>query len=334
MGVGICNCSLPLPPPHARNLRFVSSFRLIRHAVIHFPGISLVPVAETHLRCNPGGFEPEALAFPDEFRFKDNSSDNLIPSEDASVAGEKNKSIRIPKDGDLVRLEGEDDPNKSSSGGGKQMVKRSNLMAKQVISVQSALGLGFISQLWVDTTSWLVLAVEVKPSLLSGESDRFLLKDIVRVGDVVLVEDESVLENEFKRIGLETLVGYKVETPGRRSIGKVRSYKFDIISGTIELLELDSFGISIIPSSLVSTYGLHVEDIIEVVSDIVVIHEAAASRIQRLTKFAGEYSDIDRSHRRRRRRRDGRSSRSRRKKRGDDDDDDDDDDNDGWGIFY
>lgn len=33
-----------------------------------------------------------------------------------------------------------------------------------------------------------------------------------------------------------------------------------------------------------STYALLVEDVLEVVSDTVVVHEAAASRIQRLTK--------------------------------------------------
>lgn len=33
-----------------------------------------------------------------------------------------------------------------------------------------------------------------------------------------------------------------------------------------------------------STYSLLVEDVLEVVSDTVVVHEAAASRIQRLTK--------------------------------------------------
>ncbi|KAG2329791.1 hypothetical protein Bca4012_020675 [Brassica carinata] len=175
---------------------------------------------------------------------------------------------------------------------------RSNLVAKQVISIQSALTLGFISQLWVDTTSWLVLVVDVKPSLLSGESERFLLKDITRlctstttygfcyiglllffskyVGDVVLVKDDAVLDTELKRIGLETLC-YRVVTPGGCNIGKVvRGYSFNINCGIVESLELDSFGVTIIPSSLVSTYRLDVEDVIKVSEDIVVVDEASA----------------------------------------------------------
>ncbi|KAF7114639.1 hypothetical protein RHSIM_RhsimUnG0080900 [Rhododendron simsii] len=87
----------------------------------------------------------------------------------------------------------------------RQLMKRSNMLAKQVISIQSALSLGFVSQLWVDTVSWVVLVVEVRPNLLSGESERFFLEDVSQVGDVVLIPDESVLENDFHMVGLETL---------------------------------------------------------------------------------------------------------------------------------
>lgn len=166
----------------------------------------------------------------------------------------------------------------------KQMMRRSNAMAKQVISIRSALSLGFVSQLWVDTSSWVVVVVEVKPSLLSGDSERFLLKEITQVGDVILVQDETVMEDDLKLVGLETLVGYTVITPKRRSIGKVRGYTFNINSGMVESLELDSFGISLIPSSLVSTYALLVDDVVEVFTDTVVVRDAAVSRLQRLTK--------------------------------------------------
>ncbi|XP_059296446.1 uncharacterized protein LOC132049596 isoform X1 [Lycium ferocissimum] len=166
----------------------------------------------------------------------------------------------------------------------KQMMKRSNMIAKQVISIQSALSLGFVSQLWVDINSWMVFSVEVRPNLLSGEVEQFLLENVKQVGDVVLVEDESVMENEIKLVGLQTLVGYNVVTPRQRNIGKVRGYTFNISSGAVESLELDCLGISIIPSSLVSTYCLFVEDVVDVLSDTIVVHEAAASRLQRLTK--------------------------------------------------
>ncbi|CAA6669229.1 unnamed protein product [Spirodela intermedia] len=202
---------------------------------------------------------------------------NLIPSEDpesiVSDSGQKNSVDRI-----------------WGSRRGRQVLRRSSLLAKQVISVHSARSLGFISQLWVDTISWTVVIVEVRPNLLSGEIERLLLEDLEQVGDVVLVQDESVMENELKMIGLDTLVGYNVVTPARRKIGKVRGYSFNVNSGAVESLELDSLGISVIPSTLVSTYSLMVEDVIEVASDCVVVEEDAESRLQRLTKTADRSS--------------------------------------------
>lgn len=62
----------------------------------------------------------------------------------------------------LVRVEGGDgdgeeelvqESGKVGLKKGKQVVRRSTVLAKQVISVRSALSLGFVSQLWVDTTS-------------------------------------------------------------------------------------------------------------------------------------------------------------------------------------
>ncbi|XP_018685934.2 uncharacterized protein LOC103995399 isoform X3 [Musa acuminata AAA Group] len=152
----------------------------------------------------------------------------------------------------------------------RQIMKRSNLLAKQVISVQSAQSLGFVSQLWVDTRSWMVVLVEVRPNLLSGEMEKFLLEDVRQVG-------------------------YNVVTSGRHDVGKVRGYTFNINSGAVESLELDSFGWSIIPSSLVSTYCLLIDDVLEVVSDTVVVHQDAISRVQRLTKGIWDASNSDKT---------------------------------------
>ncbi|KAG1338936.1 hypothetical protein COCNU_04G012420 [Cocos nucifera] len=264
---------------------------------------------------------------------------------------EKKSSMEDPEEDELIRSQGpgSDTLNHEEAEGlagqmgvqgGKKLMRRSNLLAKQVISIQSACSLGFVSQLWVDTRS---------------------------IGDVVLVKDESVMENELKMIGLDTLVcdqdilcsivdivirlhvngactqqdihgwwtvmippndkfkreplvddhdpsskemfcmgdahdcfdrkrvGYNVVTSGGRSVGKVRGYTFNVNSGAMESLELDPFGFSIIPSSLVSTYCLFVEDVLEVVSDTVVVLEHATSRVQRLTKGIWDTRSMDRS---------------------------------------
>ncbi|KAK6118185.1 hypothetical protein DH2020_048086 [Rehmannia glutinosa] len=222
--------------------------------------------------------EAEDLSIGDIFKFRAQKKDNKLVEDDGIA---KSQGL----DSKLEELERH--PHRGPAEMAKsrrQMLRRSNIAAKQVISIRSALSLGFVSQLWVDTSSWVVMVVEVRPTLLSGDFERLLLKEIKQVGDVMLVEDDNVIEDDFKLVGLETLVGYTVVTPNRQSIGKVRDYTFNINSGNVESLELDSFGISIIPSSLVSTYALFVEDVLEVFSDTVVVREAAVSRMQRLTK--------------------------------------------------
>uniref|UniRef100_A0ACD5YLX2 Uncharacterized protein n=1 Tax=Avena sativa TaxID=4498 RepID=A0ACD5YLX2_AVESA len=149
---------------------------------------------------------------------------------------------------------------------------------------ESDFGLGCLTKLHHLASPWVVTLVEVRPSLLSGEAEKFLFEDIYQVGDVVLVENESVVENEFKLVGLHGLVGYNVVTSRRRSVGKVRGFTFNINSGVVESLELDSFGLTIVPASLVSTYCLFVEDVLDIVSDTIVVHEDAVSRVQRLTQ--------------------------------------------------
>ncbi|CAL4939244.1 unnamed protein product [Urochloa decumbens] len=212
--------------------------------------------------------------------------------------------------------EGDEEREAETSAGGtrrrrrrRQMARRSALLAKQVISVSSARSLGFVSQLWVDAASWVVALIEVRPSLLSGEAEKFPFEDIYQVGDVVLVEDESVIENEYNLVGLHSLVGYNVVTSRQRNVGKVRGFTFDINSGAMESLELDSFGFSIVPSSLVSTYCLFVEDVLDILSDTIVVHEDAVSRVQRLTQgilgtqnIGGPGGEIDDGYRRPRRR--------------------------------
>ena len=61
-------------------------------------------------------------------------------------------------------------------------------------------------------------------------------------------------------------------------------FTFNINSGVVESLELDSFGLTIVPASLVSTYCLFVEDVLDIVCDTIVVHEDAISRVQRLTQ--------------------------------------------------
>eukprot|EP00252_Welwitschia_mirabilis_P002132 TRINITY_DN1204_c0_g1_i3.p1 TRINITY_DN1204_c0_g1~~TRINITY_DN1204_c0_g1_i3.p1 ORF type:complete len:308 (+),score=56.28 TRINITY_DN1204_c0_g1_i3:156-1079(+) len=167
----------------------------------------------------------------------------------------------------------------------REEVKRSNLIARPVISKSSALRMGFVSQLFVNTSTWDVQVVEIRPNLLSGEMNRFFLGNICQVGDVVLVENEDILDNEPRMVGLDSLIGYDVITQDKNYLGKVRDYKFNICLGSVSYLEFDFLGISFIPASL----GLW--DFSSINSSRWKEFTEKNSRIQKL--YHGEYGRID-----------------------------------------
>lgn len=78
------------------------------------------------------------------------SEDELLEDDLIRVQGdgERDDGVDLRKDDKVEKFGGNLRLRK-----GKQVIRRSNLLAKQVISIQSALSLGFVSQLWVDTTS-------------------------------------------------------------------------------------------------------------------------------------------------------------------------------------
>lgn len=174
----------------------------------------------------------------------------------------------------------------------RRTLKRSKTIAKQMISQSSAMALGFVSQLWVTGPPWVVLALEVKPSLLSGQVDEVFIDDVLQVGDVILVSDDSVLESELNVLDRETLVGYDLITEDGYYLGKVRDYSFNLQGGNISSLEFDSLGFSLLPANLISTYWLDIEDVMEVASDGLLVKRGAESRVKRLTKGIGQLPPV------------------------------------------
>jgi len=134
---------------------------------------------------NPGP-PSRGHSFYDELQFEDSKENNFgleleglsnetdgsnsfveIDENDDNGSG---KSVNELEEDDLIPVPGDGDGNDDEVdlrkddkvekfGGnlrlrrGKHVIRRSNLLAKQVISIQSALRVGFVSQLWVDTTS-------------------------------------------------------------------------------------------------------------------------------------------------------------------------------------
>jgi hypothetical protein len=142
------------------------------------------------------------------------------------------------------------------------------------------------AQLWVDASSWEVLALDVRDSVLYGEQDTVLLSSLRQVGDVILVHDERALERAWAPLGALPLVGADVVTQAGEYLGKarggwarlrgpvvcafilpnsnadcvlprrafsppppsqVRDYEFDPEDGRVAGLIFDAFGVPLVP---------------------------------------------------------------------------------------
>ena len=113
------------------------------------------------------------------------------------------------------------------------------------------------AQLWVDTEDWAVVALELRPNLLSGEGRCVGLEQLRSVGDVCLVQDERSLERTgWTPPGCTGLVGKDVVTETGEYLGKVRDFEFDPRDGELRRLLFDAFGLPFLPPSLVSVYAL------------------------------------------------------------------------------
>jgi len=164
----------------------------------------------------------------------------------------------------------------------EQVQQRSDLIGTQVITRDSGKKLGVVSQLWVDVDQRQVVALGLRENLLAGTPRLMLLTSIVQVGDVILVDDEDALE-DIDVLNYSTLIGSEVITETGELLGKVRGFKFDVISGQISDLTIASLGIPLIPAQLLSTYELPVEEIVSSGPERLIVFEGAEERLNQLT---------------------------------------------------
>ena len=75
----------------------------------------------------------------------------------------------------------------------------------------------------MDVDAWEVLALDVRPSIISGEQSLVALESLRQVGDVILVHDErAALLRRGPPAGALALVGSEVTTQEGTSLGRVR----------------------------------------------------------------------------------------------------------------
>ncbi|MGB3240981.1 MAG: PRC-barrel domain-containing protein, partial [Geitlerinemataceae cyanobacterium] len=163
--------------------------------------------------------------------------------------------------------------------------QRSEILGTQVITRDTGKRLGVVSQLWVDIDRRQVVAIGVRESILAMTAlPRYMrLSEISQIGDVLLVEDDRVLEDELDVEGYSNLIQSEVITETGDLLGRVRGFKFDTDDGTLTSLIIASIGIPQIPEQILSTYELPIDEIVSSGPNRLIVFENAQERLSQIS---------------------------------------------------
>lgn len=164
---------------------------------------------------------------------------------------------------------------------------RSDFLGTQVITRNSGKRLGVISQVWVDVDQREVVAVGLRENLLSGVVSNLqqvmMLSSIRQIGDVILVDDDTVLEDETSISPYSTLINCEVITEAGEPLGRVRGFKFDVTNGQLESIVIASVGLPQIPDQVISTYELPIDEVVSSGPDRLIVFEGAEEKMIQLS---------------------------------------------------
>lgn len=166
----------------------------------------------------------------------------------------------------------------------EQIIRRSDILNTKVITDDNAKQLGLVSQLWVDIDQREVVALSLRDNLIafSGVPRYMYLSSIRKIGDVLLVDNEDVIEDIDVEI-YSNLINYEVITETGEMLGRVRSFVFNPESGKIISLIIASLGIPQIPEQVLSTYELPIDEIISSGANRLIVVEGAEERLNQLS---------------------------------------------------
>ncbi len=164
---------------------------------------------------------------------------------------------------------------------------RSDMIGTQVITRSTGRRLGIVSQLWVDIDRCEVVALGLRDNVLSkvvsGPEQIMLLSSIRQIGDVILVDDDSVIEDDISIATYSHLVKSEVITESGEGLGRVRGFKFDVVSGKLESIVIASMGLPQIPDQVISSYELPVEEIVSTGPDRIIVFEGSEEKLKQIS---------------------------------------------------
>jgi sporulation protein YlmC with PRC-barrel domain len=167
-----------------------------------------------------------------------------------------------------------------------QFRQRSDFLGTQVITRSTGKRLGVVSQIWVDVDRGEVVALGLRdtvlPGVMSGTEQTMMLSSIRQIGDVILVDDDTALEDS-SLAPYSKMINSEVITESGDLLGRVRDFKFDVITGKLEAIIIASFGAPQIPDQVISTYELPVDEIVSSGPDRLIVFEGAEEKMVQLS---------------------------------------------------
>lgn len=168
-----------------------------------------------------------------------------------------------------------------------QYRQRSDMLGTQVITRDTGKRLGVVSQLWVDVDRGEVVALGLRdsilPGMMSGTEQVMLLSSIRQIGDVILVDDDTAIEDNVDLSPFTKMVNSEVVTESGELLGRLRDFKFDVVNGQLESVVIASLGLPQIPDQVISTYELPVDEIVSSGPERLIVFEGAEEKLVQLS---------------------------------------------------
>ncbi|MBE9093025.1 PRC-barrel domain-containing protein [Tychonema sp. LEGE 07203] len=167
----------------------------------------------------------------------------------------------------------------------EQICQRSDILGTQVITRDRGKRLGVVSQLWVDIDRREVVAIGLRDNMfaVAGMPRFMFLSNVSEIGDVLLVEDESAIEDDVDVEIYSILINSEVITETGELLGRVRGFRFDPEDGKLVSIIIASLGIPQIPDQVISTYELGIEEIVSSGPNRLIVFEGSEERLRQLS---------------------------------------------------
>jgi len=177
--------------------------------------------------------------------------------------------------------------NRPNSVPSERLWLRSELMGTQVITTDTGRRLGVVGEVVVDIDRREVVALGLRDNpltrFLPGLPKWMPLESIKQVGDVILVDSLDSLSEGFSPERYGKVINCQVITESGQLLGRVIGFSFDIGTGDLISLVRGAVAVPLLSEGLLSTWEIHVDEIVSSGTDRIIVYEGAEEKLNQLS---------------------------------------------------